>query len=107
MTGPLRLLLVKCSLDVIHLSQPLPPPKLRQGRELIPILFVKLQHHVIRGHTEGPAGLLGLAPVGGVHVRGGHRAVVGVVVHVYWTPVIARDVELYLCGEDRRDTHGL
>lgn len=74
----------------------------RKGLQLIPILFVKLQHHVICGNAEGPAGLLGLAPVGGVHVWGGHRAVVGVVVHVDRTPVIPRDVELYLCEEERR-----
>lgn len=74
---------------------------LRKGQWFIPILFVKLQHHVIRGDTEGPAGLLRLAPVSRVHVWGGHGAVVGVVVYVHGTPVIPCDVELYLCGEER------
>ena len=101
------MLVVTRRLPVVRLSQPLPPPKPRKGRAFIPILFVKLQHHVVCGHAEGPAGLLGLAPVGGVHVWGGHGAVVGVVVHVHRTPVIARDVELYLCGEDRVDARGL
>lgn len=80
---------------------------LRKGHKFIPILFVKLQHHIIRGNAEGPAGLFRLAPVGGVHVWGGHRAVVGIVVHVHRTPIIARDVELYLCRGESMGVHRL
>lgn len=71
-------LLVMCSLPVnlvfmLHLDPSLlQSPMLRKGHQLIPILFVKFQHHIICGNAEGPAGLLRLAPVSRVHVWGGH-----------------------------------
>jgi len=60
----------------------------------LPILLVKLQHHVVRGHAEGPPRLVVLPAVGVVHVRGGHGAVVGVVVDVHGAAVVACHVEL-------------
>lgn len=72
--------------------------------ETLPILLVKLQHHVVCGHTEGPPCLVVLPPVGVVHVRGGHGAVVGVVVDVHGAAVVPRHIELNVWGvqEERR-----
>lgn len=78
---------------------PIPSPK-----QALPILLVKLQHHVIRGHAERPPRLVVLLAVSMVHVRGGHGAVVGIVVHVHGAAVIAGDIEFNVCVENERWT---
>lgn len=63
-------------------------------RKVIPILLIKLQHHVVRGDAERPAALVVLLAIHLLHIRGGHRAVVGVVVGVDGAAVVPCDVEL-------------
>lgn len=66
----------------------------------LPVLLVELQHHVVGGHAEGPPGLVVLPALAVVHVRRGHGAVVGVVVHVQGAAVVPRHVELDVWGRD-------
>lgn len=70
--------------------------------KILPILLVELQHHVVRGHAEGPPRLVVLPAIGVVHVRRGHGAVVGVVVDVHGAAVVARHVELDVWGGRER-----
>lgn len=61
---------------------------------IIPILLVKLQHHVVRGNAQWASALVVLLlALRLVHVRGGHGAVVGVVVGVDRAAVAAGQVE--------------
>lgn len=64
---------------------------------IIPILLVKLQHHVVRGNAQWASALVVLLlALRLVHVRGGHGAVVGVVVGVDRAAVAAGQVEFDL-----------
>lgn len=64
---------------------------------IIPILLVKLQHHVVGGDAQWASALVVLLlALGLVHVRRGHGAVVGVVVGVDRAAVAACQVEFNL-----------
>lgn len=65
-----------------------------RDRRVIPVLFIELQHHVVRGDAERPPTLVVLPAIDLIHVRRRHRAVVGVVVGVDRAAVVPRDVEL-------------
>lgn len=63
-------------------------------RQVVPILLVKLQHHVVRGDAERPSALVTLFAVCLIHIWRRHGAVVGIVVCVDRAAVVSRDVEL-------------
>lgn len=61
----------------------------------LPVLFVKLHHHVVRGNAEGASALvMGLLAIRLVHVWRRHGAVIGVVVCMDGAAVAAGQVEL-------------
>lgn len=64
---------------------------------IIPILLVKLQHHVIRGDAQRATALVVLLlAIGLLHIWRGHGAVVGVVIGVYRATIAACQVEFNL-----------
>lgn len=63
-------------------------------RRDIPVLFIELQHHVVRGDAERPSTLVVLPAVDLIHVGRRHQAVIGVVVGVDRAPIVPSDVEL-------------
>lgn len=69
--------------------------KVRSGQQkdalgIIPVLLVKLQHHVVCGNAQWASALVVLLlAIRLVHVWRGHGAVVGVVVGVYRATIAA------------------
>lgn len=68
----------------------------KRHRRVIPVLLIKLQHHVVCGDAERPPALVVLLAIHLLHIWRRHRAVVGVVVGVDGAAVVSCDIELDL-----------